>query len=230
MKDKQKVAVFDIDGTVFRSSLFINLVEKMIENGIFPPDVREMYIKEQDEWLERRGDYEVYLRSVIEMFENEIKGIVYTDVADVAGEVIEEMKGYVYKYTRDLVRELKKRGYYMLAISRSPKFIVDGFGYEMGFDKTYGIFFSTGASGRFTGEIENEELIMNKGTILKRVVQREGLTLAGSIAVGDTESDLPMLEIVDNPIVFNPNKTLYREAKRNKWKVVVERKNVIYEF
>ncbi len=230
MKDKQKVAVFDIDGTVFRSSLFISLVEKMIENGIFSPDVRELYRKEQDEWLERRGDYEVYLRKMIEMFENKIKGVVYTDVAGVAGEVIEEMKGRVYRYTRDLVRELKKCGYYMLAISRSPKFIVDGFGYELGFDKTYGIFFSTGASGRFTGEIENEELIMNKGNILKRVVQRENLTLSGSIAVGDTESDLPMLEIVDTPIAFNPNKTLYREAKRNKWKVVVERQNVIYEF
>ncbi|HFC10681.1 MAG TPA: HAD-IB family hydrolase [Candidatus Kaiserbacteria bacterium] len=230
MSLKRKVAVFDIDGTIFRSSLLVVLVERLVEKGIFNRDARLLYTKERDEWLDRRGDYTAYLQKVIESFEGQIKGVPYADVADVAGEVIEEMKGRVYRYTRNLVKELKDSGYFLLAISRSPKFIVDGFGYELGFDKTYGIFFSTGASGCFTGEIEGEEFIMNKGAILQRAVRKENLTLEDSFAVGDTESDLPMLELVTAPIAFNPNKVLYREAKRNGWKIVVERKDVIYEF
>jgi len=42
--------------------------------------------------------------------------------------------------------------------------------------------------------------------------------------------NMPMLEIVDNPICFNPNSKLYRHAKRNGWRVVVERKDVVYQL
>lgn len=35
MARKRKVAVFDIDGTIFRSSLLIELVEVMVQHGLF---------------------------------------------------------------------------------------------------------------------------------------------------------------------------------------------------
>ena len=40
---KQPVAFFDIDGTLFRSSLLIELVEEMVQEGVFPADVRKGY-------------------------------------------------------------------------------------------------------------------------------------------------------------------------------------------
>ncbi len=230
MENKRRVAVFDIDGTVFRSSLLIELVDKLIDKGIFDEKTHNMYEKERTEWLDRRGSYSSYINGVVNVFRKQIKGIPYSDAADSAGEVIEGMKGRVYKYTRDLISDLKDKGYFVLAVSHSPKFIVDGFGYELGFDKTYGTFYETGASGRFTGEVADTELIMNKGLILQRVVSNENLTLDGSFAVGDTESDISMFELVETPIAFNPNHELYRHAKRNNWNVVVERKNVIYKF
>jgi phosphoserine phosphatase len=50
------------------------------------------------------------------------------------------------------------------------------------------------------------------------------------LAVGDTESDIPLLELVTFPICFNPNENLYNHARRMKWEVVVERKDVIYHL
>jgi len=32
----KKLAIFDIDGTIFRSSLTIELLESLIEEGVFP--------------------------------------------------------------------------------------------------------------------------------------------------------------------------------------------------
>ena len=61
-----------------------------------------------------------------------------------------------------------------------------------------------------------------------RAVEREGLTLKDSIGVGDSEADIPFLKLVDHPICFNPNKKLQLVAKKKKWKVVVERKDVVY--
>lgn len=230
MDQKRPVAVFDIDGTVFRSSLLIELVDKLILRGVFPEDARKTYERAQEEWLDRKADYEPYIRNVVKVFGTHIKGLPYGDVADVAGEVIEEMKHRTYRYTRDLITDLKKRGYYLLAISHSPKFIVDGFAYELGFHKSYGTFYDTGAAGRFTGDIEDEHIIMNKAAILTRAIEKEGLTLKGSVGVGDTESDVSMLALVEDPIAFNPNRALYRHASQKLWRIVVERKDVIYEL
>jgi HAD superfamily hydrolase (TIGR01490 family) len=230
MDHKRPVAVFDIDGTLFRSSLLIELVDRLILRGVFPEEARRAYERAQEEWLDRKGEYEPYIKKVVLSFGKYLKGVPYGDVADVAGEVIEEMKHRTYRYTRDLITDLKKRGYYLLAVSHSPKFIVDGFAYEHGFHKSYGTFYATGATGRFTGEIEDEHIIMNKASILTRALEKENLTLKGSVGVGDTESDVSMLSLVEDPIAFNPNRALYRHASQKLWKIVVERKDVIYEL
>lgn len=224
------VAVFDIDGTIFRSSLLVELVERLVEKEIFPEKARAFYDKAKLEWLDRSGDYEPYIRKVVAAFATFAKGVPYGEVADTAGEIIEEKRNRTYRYTRDLVQELKAKGYYLLAISHSPKLIVDGFAYELGFHKSYGAFYATGATNRFTGEIEDEHVIMNKAAILKRAVEKEGLSFKDSVGVGDTESDISMLSLVDRPIAFNPNRALYRHAKQHGWELVVERKDVIYEL
>jgi len=51
-----------------------------------------------------------------------------------------------------------------------------------------------------------------------------------SIGVGDTESDIGFLELVDNPIAFNPNTTLAAHAKKKGWKIVIERKDLVVEI
>ena len=228
--EKRRVAAFDIDGTVFRSSLLIELVERLIDKDIFPQEARGVYEDERRKWLDRKGDYEAYINKVVLVFAKQLKGAPYEEVKNIAGEVIEEKRDRVYRYTRDLIKDLKKKGYFLLAVSHSPKFIVDGFGYEAGFDKVYGTFYATGASGNFTGEIEDKELIANKAAILTRAVRKENLTLDSSVGVGDTESDIGMLEAVERPIAFNPNQALYTHAKRRGWPVIVERKDVIYEL
>ncbi len=228
--EKRPVAAFDIDGTVFRSSLLIELVERLVEYGVFPHAARDTFEEERVRWLDRKGDYESYIRKVVDVFGTQVKGVSFDTVANIAGEIIEEKRNRVYRYTRDLIKELKGKGYFLLAISHSPKFIVDGFGFETGFDKVYGTFYGTGASGNFTGEIEDRDLIFNKAAVLTRAVRKENLSLENSLAVGDTESDIVMLEMVTTPIAFNPNQALYAHAKRRGWKTVVERKDVVYEL
>src|ERR1700727_1133894 len=103
MNEGRPVAVFDIDGTVFRSSLLIELVEALVEKSIFLPEVRETYAAAAEEWLNRSGEYEPYIKKVVEAFAGNIKGHSYGEIADVAGEIIESKKSRTYRYTRDLI-------------------------------------------------------------------------------------------------------------------------------
>lgn len=230
MKPKRQVAIFDIDGTIFRSSLLIEVVVALVERGVFPEAARASFEKEYRAWLDREGTYEEYIGAVIKSFMKHIKGVHYGEFADTADHVLEHHQNRVYRYTRDLVKELKQKGYFLLAISQSPKSILDKFCQQYGFDKVYGRIYEIGPGDRFTGAVADEHLIANKSNIVKRAVEKENLTLEGSIGVGDTEGDIPVLEAVETPICFNPNNTLYRYAKINGWKVVVERKDVVYEL
>jgi HAD superfamily hydrolase (TIGR01490 family) len=227
---KQKVAFFDIDGTVFRSSLFIELVDKLIEEEVFPLKARGEYEMAYQLWLDREGEYEAYINAMIQTFYNHIKGVHYGTVADLGKEVVAAHSKRVYRYTRDLITELKADNYYIVAISQSPKAILDDFCKEYGFDKVYGRMYEIGPTDRFTGVVTDEHIIQNKANIIKRVFEKEEVTPEGSVAVGDTEGDIPMLESVARPICFNPNDALYSYAKQMRWKTVVERKDVIYEL
>ncbi|HNZ84125.1 MAG TPA: HAD-IB family hydrolase [Candidatus Pacearchaeota archaeon] len=227
---KKPVAVFDIDGTLFRSSLFIKLTERLIQEGIFPKTAQTDYLKSFTLWQDRQGSYEDYISQVIAVFSRNIKGVDFSEFKRISNDIVFFEKNKVYRYTRDLVKKLKKKGYYLLAISHSPKIIIDAFCKEAGFDKSYGFIYEFNNFGKLTGEAKFEELITQKEKILKRAVEKENLTLKNSYGVGDGPSDIGFLSLVDNPICFNPNKMLYNHAKRKKWKIIVERKDVIYEI
>ncbi|MBI2476495.1 MAG: HAD-IB family hydrolase [Candidatus Taylorbacteria bacterium] len=226
----KKVAIFDVDGTLFRSSFLIELVEALVARGVFPKQSRKMYERQFKLWLGREGSYEAYIEAVVETFMKHLKGVAYEDFERVGLEVVEANKNKIYRYPRDLAKKLKRRGYFLLAISQSPKGLLDTFCRRLGFDKVYGRFYELGPSDRFTGEVVDLHLIANKANIVRRAVAKERLSLKDSYGIGDTEGDIPMLELVTHPICFNPNQALYRYGKLNGWKIVVERKDVVYEM
>lgn len=227
---KQKVAFFDIDGTVFRSSLLIELVEKLVAEGLFPSQARESYAGQFREWRDREGSYDTYIRAVVASYMEHIKGIHYGDLADIGRMVVAEQSKHVYRFTRDLITDLKSQNYYIVAISQSPKTILDEFCNAYGFDKVYGRIYEIGPQDRFTGEMVDVHLVENKANIIARVLEKEDVTIEGSVGVGDTDSDITLLQAVDQAICFNPNLALYTHAQKVGWKVVVERKDVIYEL
>ncbi len=229
-QDLRPVALFDIDGTLFRSSLLIELVEGLTQAGFFPAASRRDYEREFRRWLDRQDEYEKYIEAVVRVFVREIKGLAYADFLRISEQIIAEKQNRLYRYTRTLIQDLKQRGYFLLAISQSPKGTLDLFCRRLGFDKVYGRLYELGPGDCFTGQIIDEHLIANKATIVRRAIEKENLTLVGSVAVGDTDGDIPMLELASQPICFNPNQKLYRYAKLNGWKIVIERKDVIYEL
>lgn len=230
MDSKRRVAIFDIDGTIFRSSLLIEVTEALIDKGIFPQSTRREFAAAHKKWLDRRGSYEDYIMAVVGSYTKHIRGVHYKDFVKTAKEVLLVHRDRVYRYTRDLVRDLKKKGYYLLAITLSPKGIADLFAEGMGFDKVYGLRYEVDAKGLYTGKINDSDLLKSKALILQRATAKENLTLQGSVGVGDTESDIKFLREVERPICFNPNAKLFAAARRSGWKIIVERKDVIYEI
>ena len=123
----KKVAIFDIDGTVFRSSLLIELTDAFVQDGIFNSKVSKLYARNYENWLNRKGPYEEYIKAVIKAFRQNIRGVRYNEFSKIAKKVVAFHRNRIYRYPRDIVKNLKKKNYYLLAISRSPQKVVKNF-------------------------------------------------------------------------------------------------------
>ncbi len=226
----RKVAIFDIDGTIFRSSLLIETTNALVAEGIFPERARRLYRASYENWLNRKGTYDAYIADVVRTFDKHIAGVPRVAFMRVVRRVMATQKHRVYRYTRDMVQSLGKRGYYLIAISHSPRDLVVEFTKHWGFHRVYGRIFELDERQRFTGNILHADVINDKAQIVRHALAHEGLTLKGSIGLGDSEGDIAMLTLVDKAICFNPNSTLHAHAKRAGWSIVVERKDVIYHL
>lgn len=228
---KKPLAVFDIDGTLFRSSLLIELTNGLVQEGIFPKDANTELLSEYIQWVNREGEYSVYLKKVIENFEHYIVGCPESDVEFVTEKVLEKEKKKLYRYTRNLILELKSKNYFLFAISGSPGHILTSFAKEVGFDKYLGGYYEV-ANEVFTGFQPFGNPSHDKRKTLQDFLDKGNgeFDLSESVGIGDTESDISFLEMVENPIAFNPNYNLTKYAKNRGWKIIVERKDVIFEL
>ena len=59
-----------------------------------------------------------------------------------------------------------------------------------------------------------------KAQAIRELAQREDIDLAASYAYSDSESDLPMLRAVGNPVAVNPDTTLARVARAEGWEIL----------
>lgn len=225
----QKVAFFDIDGTIFRSSLLIEIINTLIERGVFPKKATEEIRAKKTAWLDRVGAYDDYLYKVVEIHLKYIKGCREEEIMKAVEDVIYFEKDRVYRFTRDFIKQLKGEGYLLIAISGSPIYLVKEFAAHMGFDRAFGQILEV-KNGLFTGDIVNKNF-RDKESIIKEFEKSEGVEIdfKNSVAVGDTDNDITMLKLVGNPIAFNPNRTFAEYAKNNGWRIVIERKDAIFE-
>ncbi len=228
---KLKIAVFDIDGTIFRSSLLIELVNGLVKDRIFLKKAEDEIEDDYHAWLNRIANYDSYINKVAEVYFRHIVGCKKKEVLEVGKKVMAKQKLKVYRFTRDLVKDLKKQGYYLIAISGSPMFMVKDFAKRMGFDMAFGSDLEV-KDGMFTNKFTQRDSYNQKSKLLMKIVENLNIDpdWKKSVAVGDSATDISMLELVGKPIAFNPDGVLVDYAKKHGWRIVVERKNIVYDI
>ncbi len=227
---RRKFAAFDIDGTLIRWQLYHAVADELARRGHFGAIEYQAVKDARMTWKKRESEdsFKHYEHALVNLVDQAIIGLEAAEVESACKSVIHEYKDQVYRYTRDLIRDLKAKDFLLFAISASQSEIVGLIARHYGFDDFAGSQYEI-QNGRYTGRkdvLKSER----KPEVLKHLVKKHEATLAGSVAVGDSESDIPMLEAVEQPIAFNPTKLLFGHAREHAWKIVVERKNVIYEL
>lgn len=225
----KKFAVFDIDGTLVRWQLYHAIVGKLAKQDLLGESTHAQLNQARMVWKRREDPeaFKAYEHTLIGIYESSVSTLNPKDFDNLVQEVIGEYKDQVYVYTRNLIIDLKKQGYLLLAISGSHSELVEQIAKYYGFDDWLGTEYER-VDGRFSGK--SQVASHDKRSGLKKLVEKHSLDYKHSLAIGDSASDIPMLEMVEQPIAFNPEMALLIVAQKHGWNIVVERKNVVYKL
>ncbi len=222
-------AVFDIDGTLIRWQLYHAIADALAKKGHIDAKTHQKIKDARMVWKKRTHSeaFSSYQSELVTVYEKLLLDLSVKQFDEAVQAVFDEYKDQIYIYTRELVKRLKKDGYLLFAISGSQIEIVSKIAKYYGFDDCIGTIYSHD-NDRFTGAMTIH--LGGKHVVLEELIAKHHTSLSGSIAVGDSSGDITMLEMVETPIAFNPEKKLFDYAKGKGWKIVVERKNTVYEL
>lgn len=225
----RQFAVFDIDGTLIRWQLYHALADELAKQKLIDQKSYDHVRQARMSWKQRSGDdsFSEYERTLIEVFDKALESIDFSQFENAAEIVFDRYKDQVYTYTRDLIRRLKENNYLLFAVSGSPDVIVRKMADYYGFDDFAASKYHI-KNGKFSGH--KDLTVGQKDKLLSELVAKHKAVYKGSWAVGDSEGDIAMLEMAQQPIAFNPSNGLKEAALLNSWPIVIERKNVIYHL
>lgn len=147
------------------------------------------------------------------------KGWDRDEVERVVREALEEVVDpYIYQEALDLIALHKALGRKVFIVSSSPEEVVRPLSERLGADEVI----ATRAEivdGKYTGKLEFYCYREQKAEAIRALEKDEGVDLAGSYAYSDSITDLPMLEVVGNPVAVNPDRELRKIAQQREWKI-----------
>ena len=151
-----------------------------------------------------------------------VKGRSRDEVLDVGrGIVRRELLPRMYPQAVELIARHQRLGRKVYVSSSSPEDLLVLLGEDMGLDGVIGTRALVDAGGIYTGELDGDLCHREeKARRVEEVAKAEGIDLAQSYAYSDSLNDLPLLELVGNPVATNPDRSLYALARRRGWPVL----------
>lgn len=222
----RKFAVFDIDGTLYRWQLFHELVEELTIADVFPSNTFRDIDAAWNDWRGGEVSFHGYESLVVKTLLEYLPLIPIATFEAACDKVVAQSGHKLHAYPKRLLEQTKADGYTTIAISGSQQELLERFSARHGFDIVVGAEYER-KNGHFTG-VELRRTVGRKAEILRDLINEHDLTLEGSIAIGDSDGDIDMLQTVERPIAFNPSEELFRTARDAGWPIVIERKNIAY--
>jgi len=134
--------------------------------------------------------------------------------------MIQKIEPILLDKAQNCINQHKERGDTVLVITASTSFVTAPIVKKYGINKLLATEPEI-KEGRYTGGVSGMPCFQS-GKIDKLMpwLQKNKETLTGSTFYSDSHNDLPLLELVDNPVAVNADKILTQIAEKKGWKVL----------
>lgn len=217
-----KAAFFDLTGTLLRESSIPQYISYLAKSGFLNQKTLKHLHKIHEEHKKHHLTELQTSQRILRELAHALKSVSKRKFDAANRRFLKVEKMPVYPYTQNLVSELKRKGYALVAVSGAFEDVVKPVAAKLGLDEGFGSRLEV-QNGRFTGRLS---LDLTQPHQKRKVVEsyahaRNGV-LKQSWAFGDMVLDEEMFRAVGHPVALNAGPALKRECKLNGWPSVKE--------
>lgn len=213
-------AFFDLDRTIIARSSTLAFASQFNRAGLLNKRALVKAAIAQSYYRMFGADHDQLERIREEMGEL-TRGWDQEQIRELITETVEEVVSpLVYAEALFLIDDHQRHGRPVVIISSSPVEVVEPLGEYLGVDDVIGTVSEIDADGRYTGSLEFYAYGEGKAEAIRRMAAERHFDLAECYAYSDSATDLPMLELVGNPVAVNPDKELKEIAAERGWPIL----------
>lgn len=216
------LAIFDLDHTLINTDSDNAFPKFLIEKGLMDAD----YANAKNEQFYR--DYQAGCLKVEDFVRFEVEPLApfnQTELAELHQEFTQKyIVPHITQMAKMLVESHRQAGDTLLVISSTNEYIITPICQLFGIDNVIGTRLETDERGHFTGGVVGTpSLREGKITRLHEWLAARGEQLSDyqkTYFYSDSKNDLPLLEVVDEPVAVNPDEVLAAVAKERGWAIL----------
>jgi HAD superfamily hydrolase (TIGR01490 family) len=168
-----------------------------------------------------RGSTDEDTHALRDRISHSLEGTRVRDLQRLGPDVLAGILPRVYPQMLELAYHHQDEGRRVYIVTAAAQELATTLAHVLGLDGGIGSQFSEVRDGVFTGRPAGYFVYRaEKAKAIQDLAVREGIDLASSYAYSDSESDLPMLRVVGNPVAVNPDRELAAVARAEGWEIL----------
>lgn len=219
-----KVAIFDFDGTLYSKETFQLLMDHLKQHPTHRSKYKAFFrkilplyigykIKIVPEAKMREGSMQIYVNALHTLTKAELE------------HYFEEMKVTMQEHFNEKVvamaRQHKSEGMHVMLVSGAYTPLLHAVTEGIEFEMIIGTDIPFTADGTFDSETEIYHIQGKRKTeMIMKTLEGQQVDWEHSFAYGDSYSDLPVLELVGNPVAVRPEERLQKIAVEREWTIL----------
>lgn len=213
---RQPLALFDMDKTMFNGMSYFPLLDAQVDAGLVSAAVSNRAHDSLDRYKQSSLGYEDLVRDLIDVYAEGLAGKPVDEVAQSTDEFFRTTPDF-FGYVAPTIRELS-RSHEVVLVTGSTQFTASAVAKVFGVKQFCSTIIGTGNT-LVNGQVDSY--------LATRQEKREAIhhltrdhPVANSLAFGDSEGDIEMLQAVQHAICIDPTPGLREAANENGWLIV----------
>lgn len=214
------IAFFDVDNTLMRGASVYHVGRGAFRRRLI--SIRDILLFAWHDFrFVKVGENREHLATAKDRALQLVAGHTEADLVALAEDIYErDIERKLWPETVDLTREHLAKGHEVWLISATPQLVGDVIAKRLGLTGALGTKVEA-VDGVFTGRLDGHVLHgEHKAEVAEAFAVRRGARLADCWAYSDSRNDIPLLTLVGNRVVVNPDATLAKHAREHGWTIL----------